>query len=208
MRYGVETLKQLLRCSSGRSVRGCRIEDSPCFPYRGVLIDISRGKVPRTETVIELMEWMVSVKLNTLMLYTEHVFRFRRHPKIGAGASPLSAASLRMLDREARRRHIELIPTLQSLGHMHHLLQIPEYQHLAESEKRWSISPAVEQTYTLLEELYAEYLPNFDSPWFNANCDEPVDLGKGRSKPRADRSGVGAVYRGHLERVAQAGGGS
>lgn len=201
LRYGVETLKQLLRCSTHSRIAACDIADAPQFGHRGILIDVSRGKVPRAETIIELMDWMLSVKLNVLMLYTEHVFQFRRHPELGKGASPMDAQTIRVLDREARRRHIDLIPTLQSLGHMHHLLKIKRYRHLAESEKRWSISPALDETYDLLADLYAEYLPNFSSRWFNANCDEPVDLGKGLSENWAKRAGVGGVYRKHLERV-------
>ena len=123
-----------------------------------------------------LVDFMVGLKLNLLMLYTEHVFRFRRHPLIGKGASPMAASELRELDLYARQRHVELVPTLQSLGHMHQILKYPRYEKLAESEKKWSLSPALEETYALLDDLYAEYVPNFSSPWLNANCDEPFDL--------------------------------
>ena len=201
LRYGVETLAQLAKSS----IRACDVDDRPDLLERGLLIDISRGKVPTMKTLFELVDLMVRLKLNVLMLYTEHVFRFRRHPAIGEGASPMNAGELRELDGYAAERHVELVPTLQSLGHMHHLLKIPRYRHLAESERRWSISPAVRDSYKLLEELYAEYLPNFRSEWFNANCDEPVDLGKGRSKSWAERDGRGAVFRTHLDRVAALG---
>ncbi len=201
LRYGVETLAQLAKAR----IRACDVDDRPDLLERGLLIDISRGKVPTMRTLFELVDLMVRLKLNVLMLYTEHVFRFRRHPAIGKGASPMNAGELRELDGYAAERHVELVPTLQSLGHMHHLLKIPRYRHLAESERRWSISPAVRDSYKLLEELYAEYLPNFRSEWFNANCDEPVDLGKGRSKSWAERDGRGAVFRTHLDRVAALG---
>jgi hexosaminidase len=197
LRYGVETLAQMTRTS----IPACDITDAPDLERRGLLIDISRGKVPTLETLEQIVDLMVQLKLNMLMLYTEHTFEFRRHPLISKGASPMNAAELRKLDRYAAERHIELVPTLQSLGHMHHLLNISRYRHLAESDRRWSVSPALEGTYKLLEELYSEYIGNFRSSWFNANCDEPVDLGKGRSKARADKEGRGAVFRAHLERV-------
>jgi hypothetical protein len=146
---------------------------------------------------------MVGLKLNLLMLYTEHVFRFRRHPLIGKGASPMSASELRELDLYARQRHVELVPTLQSLGHMHQILKYPRYEKLAESEKKWSLSPALEETYALLDDLYAEYVPNFSSPWLNANCDEPVDLGKGLSKERAEKESIASVFAGHVARVQE-----
>ncbi len=197
LRYGVETLSQLTH----KSIPVCDIDDAPDLDKRGLLIDVSRGKVPTLETLEEIVDLMVQLKLNLLMLYTEHTFQFRRHPLIGKGASPMSAAEIRRLDAYACERHVELVPTLQSLGHMHHLLKIPRYRHLAESDRRWSISPAVEESYALLEDLYTEYIPNFRSTWFNANCDEPIDLGQGRSKAWADKDGRGAVFRTHLERV-------
>lgn len=200
LRYGVETLAQLLGPRSTR-IKACDVDDAPDLEWRGLLLDISRGKVPTLDTLKEVIDLMVGVKLNLLMLYTEHVFRFRRHPLIGKGASPMEAWELRELDTYARARHVELVPTLQSLGHMHHILNIRRYRHLAESDRRWSISPALEASYDLLSDLYSEYLPNFTSRWFNANCDEPVDLGKGLSKNLVARKGLGALYRAHLERV-------
>jgi hexosaminidase len=200
LRYAVETLSQLLLPGT-KSVPGCTVEDAPELPMRGVLLDVSRGKVPTLATLERFVDFMVAMKLNLLMLYTEHVFRFRRHPLIGREDSPMSASELRELDGYAAARHVELVPTLQSLGHMQHVLKHGRYAGLAESERKWSISPALEESYALLDDLYAEYLGNFRSRWFNANCDEPVDLGKGRSKEWADRDGAGAVFAAHLERV-------
>jgi hypothetical protein len=141
------------------------------------------------------------MKLNALMLYVEHTFRFRRHPEIGTDASPLEAETLRALDAYAAANHVELIPSLQSLGHMEHVLELNRYAHLAESDARWTLCPVDPGTYELLEELCAEYLPNFRSGLFNANCDEPWDLEHGRSKERGARLGPGGVYLEHVRRV-------
>ena len=202
LRYAVESLSQLL-APRGRSLPACEIEDAPDLAKRGLLLDISRGKVPTLSTLKGLVDFMVGLKLNLLMLYTEHVFRFRRHPLIGKGASPMSAWELRELDEYARARHVELVPTLQSLGHMHQILKHPRYRRLAESERKWSLSPALEETYDLLSDLYSEYLGNFGSSWLNANCDEPVDLGKGLSKSRAESEGPAAVFASHVARVQE-----
>jgi hypothetical protein len=200
LRYAVESLSQLLPLA-GRSLPTCEIEDAPDFAKRGLLLDISRGKVPKLATLKGLVDLMVGLKLNLLMLYTEHVFQFRRHPLIGQDASPMSAEEVRELDEYARARHVELVPTLQSLGHMHQILKHPRYRHLAESEKGWSVSPSLEETYALLDDLYSEYLGNFGSAFLNANCDEPVDLGKGLSKSRAESEGVAPIFASHVSRV-------
>jgi hypothetical protein len=199
LRYAVETLRQLLG-PDGR-IPACSIQDEPDLRLRGLMLDISRGKVPRPETLRKIVDLCVSLKLNLLMLYTEHTFHFRRHPEIGAGASPLDAQTLRELDAYAAERHVDLVPTLQSLGHMERLLGLERYRHLDESGRGWTLSPSEAGTYELLGDLYDEYLPNFRSRWFNANCDEPWDLAQGKSRQRAEQVGVAGVYLEHVRRV-------
>jgi hexosaminidase len=199
LRYAVETLAQLVS-ASGR-IPACRIEDAPDFAFRGVMLDVSRGKVPTAETLRSLVDLAVRLKLNALMLYVEHTFRFRRHPRIGAGWDPLDAETLRDLDAYAAARHVELVPSLQSLGHMDKILRIPAYAHLAETESRFTLAPEAPGSTALLADLYDEYLPNFRSGLFNANCDEPFDLGRGRSAAKARELGAGGLYLEHVRRV-------
>jgi hypothetical protein len=199
LRYAAQTLLQLVD-ARGR-IPACRIEDAPDFPLRGLMLDVSRGKVPTQACLEELVDRCGLLKLNVLMLYVEHPFRFRRHPEIGANASPLDAETLRQLDAYAAARHVQLVPSLQSLGHMEHVLKLPRYAGLAESDARWSLAPVDPGAYALLEDLYDEYLPNFRSAYFNANCDEPWDLGYGRSKERAQEIGRGGVFLEHVRKV-------
>ena len=201
LRYAVETLAQLV--DPRGFLPACSIEDAPDFPRRGIMLDVSRGKVPTLATLHALVELCARLKLNVLMLYVEHTFRFRRHPEIGAGASPLDAASLRELDAHAAACFVDLIPSLQSLGHMERILSIPRYAPLAETARRWTLSPAEPGSYQLLADLYDEFLGNFRSAWFNANCDEPFDLEQGKSQQRARELGPGGVYLEHVEKVRQ-----
>ncbi len=145
--------------------------------------------MPTLDTLKGLVDFCVRVKLNVLMLYIEHTFHFRRHPQIGAGASPLDAATLRELDTYAAARHVQLVPSLQSLGHMERVLSLPAYAHLAETDRGWTLSPALPETYEFLGDLYDEFLPNFRSRLFNANCDETFGLGLGRAAAMREQLG-------------------
>src|SRR5262249_12670656 len=153
------------------------------------------------ETRCALVDLCVSLKLNVLMLYVEHTFAFRRHPKIGAGSSPLDAETLRALDTYAAAQHVELVPNLQSLGHMERLLSLREYEPLAQTDARWPLAWAEPATYRLLADLYDDFLPNFRSPLFCADCDEPWDLGRGRSKALADALGPGGLLLDHVKKL-------
>ncbi|MCK4314787.1 MAG: beta-N-acetylhexosaminidase, partial [Anaerolineae bacterium] len=213
--YAVQTLRQLIRLhicnpslschpsSQAQTLPALTIQDRPTLPYRGLMLDVSRRKVPTLTTLKQLAEELSHYKLNVLQLYTEHTFQFTRHPKIGASCGSLSSQDILELDSFCRARHVELMPNLQSFGHARNTLLIPEYQHLAETELFWTLSPAFEETYTLLDELYADMLPAFTSTTFNVDCDETYDLGQGASKALADEIGVGRVYLGHILRIRE-----
>ena len=201
LRYGAETLAQLT--GPNGVIPAVRIEDAPALRRRGFLLDVSRGKVPRPESIRWLIGVLARLRYNGLFLYTEHTFQFERHPEIGAGSGGYSAAEIRELDRVAGEHGVELVPCLQTFGHFRRILKKAPYRHLAESDRLWSISPEAPGTYPLLRDLLEEYLPNFASRWAHINCDEPVDLGKGLSSGRAAREGPAAVFAGHVNRVAE-----
>ncbi|MCP4904583.1 MAG: family 20 glycosylhydrolase [bacterium] len=199
LRYGLQTLCQLV--SARGRIAAVRILDQPDFRDRGIMLDVSRGKVPSRHTVEELIDLCSRLRLNVLMLYVEHTFDFRAHPEVGAGASPLDAQTILAIDTYAAERGVELIPCLQSLGHMEHVLSLDRYAKLAESDRLWSLSPSRSETYDFLGDLYDEFLPLFRSARFNANCDEPFDLGRGQSAERFPRKSPGRLFADHVSRL-------
>jgi hexosaminidase len=200
--YAVQTLRQLIRLE-GTGLPTLQIRDWPTLAYRGLMLDISRRKVPTLTTLKRLVEELSHYKLNVLQLYTEHTFHFPRHPKIGAGCGSLSSEDILELDALCHKYHVELMPNLNSFGHQRSMLMLPEYQHLAETDLLWTLSPAFEETYTLLDELFGDMLPAFSSTTFNVGCDETYDLGQGHTKAQTEEIGVGRVYLNHILRVRE-----
>ena len=81
LRAGIATLRQLFR-EYGRRLPRLSIRDHPDFPRRGVMLDISRGRVPRLETLIGLVEHLADFKINEFQLYTEHTFAYRKYEPV------------------------------------------------------------------------------------------------------------------------------
>ena len=81
LRAATATLRQLLR-QYGRRLPCLEIRDWPDFPRRGVMLDISRGRVPKLETLLELVEDLADFKINELQLYTEHTFAYRKYKSV------------------------------------------------------------------------------------------------------------------------------
>jgi hypothetical protein len=202
--YAVQTLVQILQ-QSGQELPTLRCSDWPDFPSRGVMLDISRDKVPTMKTLFELVDRLASWKINQFQLYTEHAFAYREHPIVWSEASPITGEEILALDAYCRQRFVELVPNQNSFGHMRRWLIHDEYRHLAECpqgfdtdlghfDEPFTLAPAEPGSLNLLQGLYDELLPHFSSRLFNVGCDETFDLGQGRSKELVAERGVGRVY--------------
>jgi hypothetical protein len=198
--YAAQTVRQLV--TDKGSVPCVSITDWPTYPCRGVMLDISRFKVPKLESLFDRIERLASLKINVFQLYTEHTFVFRRHPEIGKDCGSMSAEDIIELEDFCRQHFVDLDANLQSFGHHRHLLSIPQYNDLAEiPEEPWTLCPVDKRIYDLLDDLYAECLPAYSSARFNASCDETWELGQGRSARKAARVGVGRVYLDHIKKI-------
>lgn len=212
MSYAVTTLGQVIRQSAGIIPAG-EIVDWPDFPVRGLLLDISRDKVPAMETLFSLVDLLSELKINHLELYMEHTFAYSAHREVWAEASPMTGEEILVLDAYCRERFIELVPNQNSFGHMHRWLRHARYRDLAEcpdgfespwgenSSEPYGLDPTNPACLQLLDGLYAELLPHFQSRLFNANCDETFDLGMGKSRERCERVGKGRVYLEFLQKI-------
>ncbi len=203
--YALQTLDQWLTECAGGAVPTGHVRDAPDFERRGVMLDVSRSRVPRMDLLFELVELFSSLKFNELQLYTEHTFAYSQHAEVWRESDPFTPEEIRALDRFCAERFIELVPNQQSFGHMHHWLKRPRYRPLAEcpegvvhpfafEPEPFSLCPGDPRVLTLLEELYDELFPCFASTRFNAGCDETFDLGQGRSRARCEEFGTGRVY--------------
>ncbi len=200
--YGQQTLAQLVENGQAPCVD---VEDHPDIAVRGVMLDVSRDKVPTMATLLSLIDLLASWKINQLQLYVEHTFAYAAHRDVWRDASPLTAAEIRELDAYCRERFIELVPNQNSFGHLERWFMHERYRPLAETpggvELPWgeitkhpfTLAPSPDAL-AFLDGLYTELLPNFTSDRFNVGCDETYDLGLGRSRDRVEREGRPRVW--------------
>ena len=188
--YALATLAQLRALHDGDLPIGA-VRDHPDLPVRGVMIDVSRDKVPTMATLRALVDRLSSWKINQLQLYSEHTFAYRDHAEVHAAASPFTAEEIRELDAYCRERHIELVPNQNCLGHMNRWLRHDRYRPLAlapdgfvdewgMTRKAMTIDPANPESLVLVRELLAELLPLFTSRRVHVGLDEAWELPKAR----------------------------
>jgi hexosaminidase len=188
--YGEATLAQLARLHDGGLPAGT-VVDHPDLPVRGVMLDISRDKVPSLDTLCALIDRMASLKVNQVQLYSEHTFAYRDHRDVNASASPLDADDIRTLDAFCAARHVELVPNQNCLGHMNRWLAHRRYRTLAIApdgfvdpygiaRKAMTIEPTNPGSLALVRELLAELLPLFTSRRVHVGLDEAWELPQAR----------------------------
>ncbi|MGB0714869.1 MAG: family 20 glycosylhydrolase [Phycisphaerae bacterium] len=212
--WAIQSLVQL-RESDG--FRCCEIMDQPDFMVRGVLHDITRGKMPRLQTLQSLVDDLALCKVTHLHLYMEHAFRFTFDETICDESQGLEPDEAISLCKYAEDRFVSIVPCLATFGHMGKVLTLPHYRHLAElpptqewSALRW---PARARGFTLdvtqpasralVERMWADVLEAFPGKTVNLCGDEPWDLGKGKHTQGLSREAIGRLYVDQVHTVAR-----
>lgn len=212
-RYGMELLRQLRR-GAGARLPALHIEDSPDFPIRGYLLDISRDRVPSRAFLELLVERLAVLRINHLQLYVEHSYAYPGHEVVWQNASPLDAEDLQHLDALCRAHGIELAANQNCFGHTGRWLKHDAYRVRAETPEGFvtasgrrlppaTLAPSEDNARFALG-LCREQLSRLTSRRINIGFDEPFELGRGASAEQVRRLGRERVYLEHLQRMLRA----
>ena len=177
------------------------------------MLDISRGRVPRLETLLELVGHLADFKINEFQLYTEHTFAYRKYQSVWQNWGALTGDEIRRLDARCRNWALSWcrtkIPsaTCDKFWSIPGLKSWPRFPHLTPTtaanfvRRPSTLAPKHPGTLPFLRGLYDELLPNFSSRFFNVGCDETWDLGRGQSKKLCVTKGQGRVYLDFLKQI-------
>lgn len=203
-RHANATLTQIRRFN-GNEFPAAVIEDEPALSKRGVMLDVSRCRVPQMREFACVIETFASLKINHLQCYTEHAFAYRAHPAVWEGTDPITPSEARSLDGLCSRHGIDLAANQNCFGHLTRWLERPEYAPLAETHGDWifagmprsgpfSLCPTDPRSLRFVEGLLNELLPCFRSDLVNIGCDETYDVGQGRAAQYVQELGKARVY--------------
>jgi hexosaminidase len=187
--HGLETLLQLVEPGAhGWVIPDVRIDDTPRFAWRGLMIDVSRHFMP-LDAVERNIDGMAAVKLNVLHLHLSDDEGFRveskRAPRLTQMASDgqfYTQAQIHELIAYARDRGVRIVPEFDVPGHaVSWLVAYPELASgpaptgLVRSEHdqlRPPLDPTNEATYKLLDRVFGEMEKLFPDRYFHIGGDE------------------------------------
>jgi hexosaminidase len=184
--HGLQSFLQLVETTTdGFALPVVTIKDQPRFPWRGLLVDVSRHFIP-LDVLKRNLDGMAAVKMNVLHwhLYDNEGFRIesKRFPKLqGTGSDGLyyTQDEIREFVAYAHDRGIRVVPEFEMPGHSRSLFA--GYPELASGPGPYEIEPGGadaamdptrEETYKFIDKFIDEMAKLFPDDYFHIGGDE------------------------------------
>ena len=178
------------------------IKESPQFTTCGAMFDVSQGNaVINLDSVKEIIRRMAVMGLNMLMLYCEDSYTVEAQPYFGYMRARYTEDDIRQLDDYAWQLGIELIPCIQTLGHLNDALRWDVFQDIREDDSTLLVGE--EKTYAFIEDLITAATKPFRTKRIHIGMDEAWYLGR---REYLTRNGYEQPYQimcKHLDRVME-----
>ena len=178
------------------------IRQTPKFKTLSLMLDVSRGSAPTLDALKEYCRYLATMGYNQLLLYIEDMYEMPQEYKhFGYMRGRYSTEELRALDDYAYGIGIEIVPCMQTLGHMEHYLKWGEANAYRENDS--VLLPGNEKTYQLIRDMLIAASKPFRSKRIHVGLDETMGLGVGRSLRKAPYRDPLDVFLDHVNRVAE-----
>ena len=171
------------------------------FDMRGLMIDGSQANsLINLESTKLLLRLIAGMGYNMFMLYTEDCYELQGEPYFGYLRPKYTLEDFKILDEYAFNLGIELIPCIQTLGHLTELLKRSfPYGSIRDDES--SLLVGDEKTYALIEKMISSLSQTFRTNKIHIGLDEVWNLGQGRYLRINGYKNKSEIMSEHLNRI-------
>jgi hypothetical protein len=175
------------------------LQEVNSFQKRWLMLDVSRNAAVTMETAEELLCRMALMGINGFMLYSETNFEVPKEPYWGYHDGRYTIQELSKLDKFAFDLGIEMIPCIQTLGHLTRALQWSVYSGIKDTAS--VLLAGEDETYKFLHKIIAAAVKPYRSNRIHLGMDEAWDLGLGQYLEKNGFSSKEKLIRDHLQQV-------
>ena len=165
------------------------------------MLDVSAGSLPTVQSIEELLEYMALMGYNQLQMYMEDTYEIKGRPHFGYLRGRYSQEELKQIDDYGFDLGIEVVPCIQTLGHMAQYLKWPEASPVAENGA--VLLPESEATYAFIEEMILSASAPFRSKRIHVGLDETHGLGLGRYLKQHGYKEAIDIFIKHVQKVTE-----
>lgn len=173
--------------------------EKSCYENLAVMIDCSRGGVLKQASVFNMLRNCALMGINMVQLYTEDTYQIEGETFFGYLRGGYTRQELICIDDYADALGIELVPCIQTLGHLGQILQWPKYHIYRDTNEvllgNW------DETYNLIEKMITTISSPLRSKKIHIGLDEAGGVGEGRYRQIFGYEDPTRVFLNHLRRV-------
>lgn len=178
------------------------IKEEPQFDLIGPMFDVSQGNAAvRVDRFKLMIRKMALMGLGTFMLYGEDSYVVEEQPYFGYMRSKYTPEEMKELDDYAWQFGIEIIPFMQTLGHLRDVLQWPAFNDIKDNPDNLMVGE--ERTYEFVEQMIVASTKPLRSKRIHLGLDEVWNLGLGKYLPKNGYRSKFDLMNEHIERVLE-----
>lgn len=172
------------------------------FKTLGAMFDGSQANsLMNIESCKKMMLNMASMGYNMMMLYCEDTYEIKDEKYWGNMRPKYFEEDFKILDDYAYSLGIELIPCIQTLGHLPEALRKEPYKVLRDTPGVLVTGEKEDKTYQLIEKMISTVSKCFRSKRIHIGLDEAWMLGRGNYFKRNGYVPAAMIMNDHLKRV-------
>lgn len=175
------------------------ITEYPKFQNLGVQLDLSRNGALKVDSIKKYMDHISLMGYTQLYLYMEDMFFVPGRNYFGYMRGRYSAAELKELDDYAWEYGIELIPSIQTLGHHEQYLRWGEAANVRDTGSE--LLADCDATYEFIEKMIKAVMEPLRTKKIVLGLDETHSLGLGEHMNRFGYEEKWKIYCRHLKKV-------
>ncbi|NWZ73919.1 HEXDC Hexosaminidase, partial [Acrocephalus arundinaceus] len=165
-----------------------------------------KGAAPRVSYLEQVFPLLSQLGANGVLIEYEDMFPFKGELEILRSPYAYSEEDIERIQQLAEQHKLEVVPLVQTFGHVEFILKHEKYQHLREVERfPNSFNPHIPETLALLKSILSQVVEKHRrSTWIHIGADEVFHLGEGMDSKNwmsHNKGDVGTMYLKHIKEV-------
>ena len=165
----------------------------------GVMLDCTSRRM-KVETIKKFADVIAKMGYNCIQLYMEDSYELEGYPWFGYLRGRYTKAELKDLDAYMQSKGIELMPCMQTLGHLACVNKNYAMKHLFDTNSELLVGD--EAVYEFIDKCFETLSECFTSRYINIGMDESYGLGRGKYLKKHGYREQFDIFTEHLEKVA------
>ncbi|CAL2036506.1 unnamed protein product [Caenorhabditis brenneri] len=155
--------------------------DGKLIPQRRIIHLDLKGAAYKPEYFTELFAFFNRLKATGILLEWEDMFPFKGKLAGAVNKNAYSMDTVEHILKEAQKHHLQIIPLVQTMGHLEWILKLEKFAHLREDSRfPQVICFSDDEAWSLLQEMIqevAEVHKKYGMPYFHIGADEAFQIG-------------------------------